>query len=397
MLDTLEIIGIAILMGFIFGKIFNYFKIPAVAGYVVVGVLLGQSVSNIFHADMLDAVNIVSDIALSIIAIVIGSELKWSKLKKMGKQVFFIVSFEAIFAFLLVLFAVQYFSHYWPLALLLGSIASATAPAATVMVIRELKAKGILTDTLLAVVAIDDAISLIIFGFASALAKSLLGMGYLLSVSNILMQASIEIGGAVVFGIIAGIVISIFSRFAKNSEGLLIIVLGVMFTLSGLSIQFGFSALLANMTLGIYLTNLLPIITKKVLELINSVSTPLFIAFFVTAGAHLRVDILTSIWLLGLIYFFARAIGKISGAFFGATISNADIKLRKYVGFGLLSQVGVAIGLALVVNREFGAISAEGKHLALIVVNALLGTTIITEIVGPIMTKFAITKSGEAE
>ena len=397
MLDTLEIVGLAILLGFIFGRLFNYFKIPSVAGYVVIGVFLGKSVFNIFHADILDNVNILSDIALSVIAIVIGGELRWIHLKRMGKQVFFIVFFEAFFAFFLVMICVQYYYQNWPLSLILGAISAATAPAATVLVIKELKSKGKLTNMLMAVVAIDDGISLIIFCFASAIAKSLIGMGNAISMISVLEVSFLEIVGAVLMGIIAGVTISIISRIAKNSDSLLIVVLGTMFMLSGLSRQFGTSMLLANMTLGIYLVNMMPLLSKKVFSSINKVAPSLFIAFFVTAGAHLRVDVLIDAWKLGLIYFFARAIGKLSGATLGATISNFDKKLRRHVGFGLLSQVGVAIGLALVVNKEFYSLGEEGKQIAVIAVNILLGTTILTEIIGPIMTKYALIKSGDAK
>jgi Kef-type K+ transport system membrane component KefB len=396
-LDTLEVVGIAILIGYLFGKIFNRFKIPAVAGYVLIGIILGQSVLNIFHDDMLKQVGVISDIALSLIAFIIGSELRWSSLKTLSRQVFVIVIFEALGAFALVTFAIQSYYHYWPLSLVLGAIASATAPAATVMVIRELRASGNFTKTLLAIVAIDDAIALIIYGFASALARMMLQHNKFFSIKAIIKTSSMEIFGAILIGLLMGFVIAFIIRRIANKENIYIITLGALFIITGLADQLKISALLANMTFGVFLTNVSPIASKKVFNMIDVLSPPILIAFFVTAGAHLKINLLANIWLLALIYLIARIIGKLSGAYLGGIFSGAEEKVRKYMGFGLLSQVGVAIGLALVVNREFYNLAAEGRNLAIIVVNILLGTTIVTEIIGPLFTKYALLKAGEVK
>lgn len=396
MLGVFEVIGIAILAGYFSGKLFNRFKIPAVAAYVLIGIILGKSVLNIFHEDILSAVGMVSDIALAIIAFIIGSGLKFSQLKKFGKQIFFIVIFESLMAFVLVTFAVQYFFHYWPLALLLGAISAATAPAATVMVIREMRASGTFTKTLLAVVAIDDAIALVLYGFASAIARSLLNHTAVFSWSNIFFKSLTEIGGAILLGILFGILTSLILRKLKRLESIYIITAGVLFLITGLAGHLGVSALLANMAFGIYIANFAPIAGRKVFNFLDNIAPPVFIAFFVIAGAHLRINLLLSVLPLALVYLVARIIGKVAGGYTGALISGAETKVRKYIGFGLISQVGVAIGLALVVTREFYPLAGEGRYLGNIVINVLLGTTIITEIVGPIMTRLALIRTGEA-
>ncbi len=396
MLGVFEVIGSAILAGYFSGKLFNRLKIPAVAAYVLIGIILGKSVLNVFHDDILNAVGMVSDIALAIIAFIIGSELKFSQLRKFGKQIFFIVILESLTAFALVLLAVQYFFHYWPLSLLLGAIAAATAPAATVMVIRELRASGIFTKTLLVVVAIDDAIALVIYGFASAIARSLLNHTAVFSITNIFFNSLAEIGGAVLLGIFCGILTSLTLRKLNRLENIYVITAGVLFLITGLAGHLGVSALLANMAFGVYVANFSPIAGRKVFEFLDSLAPPIFIAFFVTAGAHLRIKLLLSVLPLAMVYLLARIIGKVLGGYTGALISGAEPKVRKYIGFGLISQVGVAIGLALVVTREFYPLAAEGKYLANVVINVLLGTTIITEIIGPIMTRTALIRTGEA-
>ena len=161
--------------------------------------------------------------------------------------------------------------------------------------------------------------------------------------------------------------------------------------------QLGYSSLLANLSLGIVLVNNLPNFSRSIFSLLDDLTPPIFIAFFVTAGAHLRIDLIPQIWGLAIIYTLARIVGKLSGATFGAWLSKAESSVTKYIGFGLISQVGVAIGLALVVSREFYPLGEEGKHLASIIINLLLTTTIITEIIGPILTRFALIKSGDAK
>jgi Kef-type K+ transport system membrane component KefB len=397
MLDSLEVIGIAILAGFLVAKFIVRLKIPSVAAYVLIGVLFGQSVLNIFHEDMINNIGVINDIALGLIAFIIGGELRWKQLRQLGSTIFFIVIFEAFGAFGLVTFCVQLIFKQWELSLMLGAIAAATAPAATIMVIRELKAEGKFTKTLLSVVAIDDGIALLIYSFASAFAKSLLVQTSSVSISHILAHALSEIFCSLMIGIVAGYILSFLIKQFHNRKETYILAIGTLFIVVGLSNQLGYSSLLANLALGIVLVNNLPNFSRRIFALLDDLTPPIFIAFFVTAGAHLRIDLIPQIWALAIIYTLARMIGKISGASFGAKISKADSVITKYIGFGLISQVGVAIGLALVVAREFTPLGPEGKELASIIINLLLTTTIITEVVGPLLTKFAIIKSGDAK
>ncbi len=396
MLDALEVVGIAILAGFIAARFIVQHKVPAVAAYVLIGIILGPSVLNIFHEDMLMEIGVLNDIALGFIAFLIGGELQWRHLKSLGKTVFAIVILEAFGAFFVVTAVLQLLFHQWPVSLLLGAIASATAPAATVMVIQELRAKGSFTRTLLAIVAIDDAIALIIYSFASVIVRMMLAPSCDFQIFEVCLGGVAEVFISVAIGFVAALTVSPVIKALRKNEDILVVAIGSFFVITGLADQLGFSILLANIMFGIVLVNAIPIASRKVFNMINSFIPPLFIAFFVTAGAHLRLDLIPKIWLIGLAYLLARVVGKLSGASLGAVISNAEPKIRKYIGFGLISQVGVALGLALVVTREFAPLGSVGKDLSSLVINVLLATTIFTEIIGPILTRRALIKTGEA-
>lgn len=401
-MDEIGVVGVSILMGYLFGKLigsFNIgnFKIPAVAGYVIIGIIFGQSVMNIFTREMLDKLGIVSDIALGLIAITIGGELKWDHLKKLSKSLFPIVLLESFGAMILVTTSLQLFFGNWPLSLVLGSISAATAPAATVAVIQESRAAGTFTSTLLALVAVDDAIALILYGLASAVAKAMLSTAHVISFSHVFIASATEIGGAFVMGIAGGLAIGPWLKRIHFPEVQFSLTVGMMFLIISLSNQYHFSALLANMAFGVMLTNIAPFTSKRVFERIAMMSLPVFTAFFVIGGAHLRVDLLPSLGFMGAVYLIARMSGKLGGASLGAVAVNAPPVVKKYIGFGLLSQVGVAIGLSLVVAKEFTPLGEEGKELAVTIINILLATTVITEIIGPMLTRYALVKAGESD
>lgn len=394
-LNALEVIGLATILGYLAGRISLYFKIPAVAGYVIVGVLMGSSVFNIFSENLLFEVNIISDLALAIIAFIVGSELRLSELFSSGKQFIIIALVESVVTFLFVVIFIATFFKNIPLALLLGAIASATAPAATVMVIKELKASGILTKTILAIVAIDDAFALMLYSFAAALAKVMLFPHENPNFVKILFFASEEVFLSLFLGLIVGIIIVSITRKSVHSENIYIINFGALLFTTGLTNTLGLSPLLTNMTYGIILTNFSILSGKKLIDFVGKISPPIFIAFFVTAGAHLKLNVLFSLWAIVIVFLLSRFAGKIIGSFWGAKIAKSPDIVKNYIGFSLLSQIGVAVGLALIVARDFGGLGNVGQELASVIINVLLGSTIVTEIIGPIMTKYSLTKAGE--
>lgn len=382
-------VGMAIILGVLFGKIMNKFKIPAVAGYVIAGLVLGVSCLNLISGEMSEQLSFIGDFALGIIAFNIGSELEYSVLKRLGKPIFIIAFFEAIFAFILVALVTILLGEKIYTALILGAVASATAPAATVMVLNELKAKGPLTSTLLGVVAVDDAICLMIYAIASSLAKVFINHTSINMYSLIYLPIK-EIVLSVLSGFILGILlVYIINRLHKDSE-IQIVALGFIITLTGIAMKYNLSPLLSCMSLGIAVSNLCAH-SNEVFSTIEKFDSPIITAFFVLAGARLNISLIPKIGLLGICYLIFRIIGKVSGAYIGGIISKAPKVVKKYIGYGLFSQIGVAIGLAIIVSREF-----KGTGLDVKVLTILLATTIITEMIGPISTKQAIIKAKEA-
>ncbi|MBE6064494.1 cation:proton antiporter [Clostridium cochlearium] len=382
-------VGMAIIIGVLLGKIMNKFKIPAVAGYVIAGLVLGVSCLNLISGEMSEQLSFIGDFALGIIAFNIGSELEYSVLKRLGKPIFIIAFFEAIFAFILVTLVTILLGEKIYTALILGAVASATAPAATVMVLNELKAKGPLTSTLLGVVAVDDAICLMIYAIASSLAKVFIKHTSINMYSLIYLPIK-EIVLSVLSGFLLGILlVYIINRLHKDSE-IQIVALGFIITLTGMAMKYNLSPLLSCMSLGIAVSNLCAH-SNEVFSTIEKFDSPIITAFFVLAGARLNISLIPKIGLLGICYLIFRIIGKVSGAYIGGIISKAPKVVKKYIGYGLFSQIGVAIGLAIIVSREF-----KGTGLDVKVLTILLATTIITEIIGPISTKQAIIKAKEA-
>ncbi len=396
-LNTLIYLSVAALVAFFAKRFANRVGIPTVTSYVIVGVIMGISVLKIFQPQILNRLDIVNDFALGVIGFTIGSEFKRSTFQQLGKSIILIALFEASMAFIMVTIFITLMnpSKVYQ-ALIMGAVASATAPAATVYVIQQYKTKGPLTSTILAVVGIDDAFALIIFVFAAGLAKSIMRAEHI-SILHILLSPIIDISLSIGLGILSGIVFSWLFKKVRYADDLLLGIASFILLILGISEKFHFSGLLAVMAFAMVCTNANPMLTNRSKKILDGISPILYAFFFIFAGAHLNVDLLPTIGFMGLVYFLSRAIGKMGGASFGAIIGKAPPTVKKYVGFALLPQVGVAIALAIIVKKEFGsgAYGETGVNLATLVINILLFTTIITEIVGPLLTKFALTKAGE--
>ncbi|MBS7527555.1 cation:proton antiporter [Fusibacter paucivorans] len=381
-------IGIAIIFGVLCGKAMNKLKVPSVAGYIIAGLILGVSGFNLLNADAISQFSSISDFALCIIAFNIGSELELSVVKKLGRSIFVIALCEALGAFFFVTLISYALTQKPEVALILGSVSAATAPAATVMVLREYGAKGPLASTLMGVVAVDDAICLIIYAMAASVAKVFVNHD-VITLNKVLFLPLEEIIVSIVVGCLMGIVLTYLLRLSKKDMEMLPFIIGALLLMDGMATTFHLSPLLSAMSLGIIVANLSSK-KHKAFSLIENFSPPIIAAFFILAGARLNIFYIPQIGLLGIAYFLFRIIGKVSGASLGATISKAPKVVKQYIGFGLLSQVGVAVGLAITVSREF-----PGTDLGTLVVTILLATTIATEIIGPMMTKYAITKAHE--
>lgn len=396
-INVLFYLGLLFFVAFLTKKFTQKFKIPEVTGYVIVGVLLGESILKVLTNDVVDRLGYLSTIALGIIAFTIGAELKISTIKKLGKSITAIVFFESFGAFTIVFLTLVFvFKGELYKALLLGSVAAATAPAATVAVIRQYKSKGMLTSTIIAVVGIDDALALIIYVFASSFAKGMI-LGEHISSVTILINALISIGLSVVIGIVAAYIYIFMMKNIRSEDTIELMITAFILMLLGITEQFHISELLTIMIFSAFITNLSPVIEKRSGKIVDFF-VPIFLAaFFILGGAHLDIRVVKQIGGIGIIYFLARSIGKIGGASLGAVIGGATNKVKKYIGFALLPQVGVALALALSIKKNFSVpiYGDKGKDIAVVVINILLFTTMITEVIGPFLTKLVLQKSGE--
>ncbi|MCK4752682.1 MAG: cation:proton antiporter [Planctomycetes bacterium] len=393
-MDILFFVAIAIILGFIASKLAHRIKLPGVVGYLIAGLILGPSFLNIFDSDLLGKLSVFTSLTLSLVAFTIGSEMKLGTFKEMGKGIAVITLLESFGAFLIVAAGVYFLTGKLYLALIFGAMAPASAPAGTVAVLQECKAKGRLTNALYAVVGLDDGLAIMIFAFAVAVAKILL-TGGVISPMALLQGPILEIIGSIILGIIVGTLTGYFCRKVVGQEGILAVSLGGILICSGIANYLHFSLILANLSLGMTFANLFSAPNRKAYRAIQSISLPIYIIFFFLAGARLHIKLLPSMGLLGLVYVVCRITGLIGGAFIGATLSKQSPVIRKYLGLGILSQAGVAIGLAVLAAAEFSSLGPEGKELSIAVVNIIAATSIFFEIIGPIGTKFAISKAAE--
>lgn len=407
-MQVLLSLSIAIFVGLMLSRLAKLVHLPAVTAYLVAGILVGpyclgmlgvEGFGFINKADV-DKYAILSDVALGFIAFSIGNEFRLSQLKKTGKQATVIGIFQAVFTTLLVdviLIAVHFAipdKFPLPAAIVLGAVASATAPAATLMVVRQYKAKGPLTDILLPIVALDDAVGLVVFAISFGIAKALIS-GHV-DVLSVVVEPILEVVLSLLLGLVMGLLFTFFEKFFHSrSKRLSMSVTFVLLTvaLSMLKFEIGgihiaFSSLLVCMMLGTIFCNICDF-SEELMDRIDRWTAPLFILFFVLSGAELELSVFTdvAIVVIGLVYILSRSAGKYLGASISAKMVNCEPNITKYLGVTLLPQAGVALGMAIK-SEQLGA---EGA----IVANITLFAVLIYELIGPLLTKIALLKAGE--
>lgn len=386
--------GIAIISAFLLSRVVSIFKSPLIVGYILAGAVLGPAILNVIgtaEIARLDAVNILT---LSLIGFGVGGELRFSVLKKLGKSIIIIVLLEASFAFLIVGGCCALFMKSIPLGMIYGALAAATAPAGTTDVINQYKAKGNLTTTLYAVMGLDDIYALVIYSLAIPIAIIMLGGSNVhLSVSHALLNAGIEVVIALAAGTLMGFVFSAAARWIHDHVSILLISLGLILVNCGLAEKFELSPILLNMAAGIVLVNRNAINARKIFRSLGEWTPPVYLFFFLLIGTRLDFGLIYNYGILIIIYILTRSFGKWSGAFLGATISKSPVKTRKYLGFTLLSQAGVAIGLALSAASSLKKLNLF--HEADQVMGVMAATTFLIMLFGPVVTKIALAKAGE--
>ena len=409
-LPILLIIGFAIVFGFYFGRNMKFIRLPTIIGYMILGVILGPSLLNMLSDKVQEQLSFVPDIALGFVALSIGMELKLSTLKRLGKGIIYIILFESFGAFIVVFFSLLLLTGNTLLSLIFASIAPASAPAGTVAVIREYKAKGNLTKALYAVVGFDDGLGIIIFGFVLAIANDILLHETGAISHNIWLTLFFPFKEIIFSFLLGGFVAVLFSFLAskiKTAGEIFILIFGFVLGICGICQSLHLSLILTNMVVGMTIVNTQPTsLISKIEDRLSQILPLLFILFFTLAGSSLHLKALPSLGMIGLIYILSRAAGLIGGARLGAIAGKSEEKIKKYLGLGILSQAGVAIGLSLMIKQEFkgmgkvvevinGSNITTGDKIGSLVITIITATCIVFEIIGPITTKIALKKAGE--
>ena len=416
-MNILLSVSIALLGGLLMTRAFKPLKLPSVTAYLIAGILVGPyclgqlghyypSFENLGFSSMhaVESLKVVSDVALGFIAFSIGNEFRLDELKVIGKKAFVIGIFQALVATLFVDLAL--IGSYFILpegtisiaqAITLGAIATATAPAATLMVVRQYKAKGPLTDLLLPIVALDDAVGLVVFAVSFGIAKTL-GSGSL-DVVSIIVTPLVEIAASLVLGAVMGWLLTQLEKlFNSNTNRLNMTIAFVFLTVALSMIKFtvgpvhvGFSSLLVCMMLGTVFCNICPL-SHDLMERTDKWTSPLFALFFVISGAELELSVFAnwSVVAIGIVYIVFRCLGKYFGTFASAKATKCESNICNYLGITLFPQAGVALGMCAIASAEFGN---EG----ILIRNITLFAVLVYELFGPVLTRWALTKSGDIQ
>jgi len=396
-MEMLFNIGIIFVLGSIVGWISPRIGVPRVVGYLLLGLIIGPELLNIIPLEFVKHSHLIIDISLSIIAVLVGATLKLSSLDGHGKEVIYITFYQAFGTFIVVAVGFIMVGGIFPfesmqvvlISLLLAGIATATAPATPLAIVHELHAKGIFTSTFLAIVALDDVISLMIFTIALTIGTSLVGSG-MLEWANII-DAVIILSLSSLLGIIAGLTNTLLERVFVSSKTMeTIATLGLIFLVYSMSEFHSLEPLLSAMVMGIVMAN-----TSHHFDLIQDeidkhLANIIFMLFFIISAMYLNISSLVSIPVIIVLYTLLRLIGKMSGSYVGAVVCKSSNTVKKYMGIALFPQAGVAIGLALSIQNH-----PELQDIAPFILNIIIATTFIHELLGPFMTKYALLKSGE--
>ena len=407
-MESLLSVGVALIAGLALTRLFTRLKLPDVTAYLVAGVLIGPWVLGrlgvpglgLATAEEVDKLEFLSDIALGFIAFAIGSEFRLTKLKEIGKQATVVGIVQSLMAALVVDAALLLLHLILgeklpvPMALTLGAIATATAPAATLMVVRQYKAKGAVTDILLPVVALDDAVGLVVFAVSFGAARAMVEGS--VDTLEIFLAPLLEIVFSLVLGTLMGLLLSWIEKFFNSNKNRLTLMTGFVLLTVGLAkLEFpiagmvvGFSPLLTCMMLGTVFCNVCPL-SEDLMEKEERWTAPIYTVFFVLSGAALRFDVFADAAIvgIGIVYILTRCAGKFFGSWLSTTATHCQPMVRKWLGITLFPQAGVALGMCLQ--------ATELGEQGILVRNIILFSVLIYELVGPALTKMALTKAGD--
>lgn len=382
--EVLLTLSIILFSGFILTRLTNTLNMPKVSGYILAGILIGPCCLNFIPPSMIEGMSFISDLALAFIAFGVGKFFKKEVLMRTGKKIVVITLSEAVAAGVLVTLLLKFiFRLNWEFALILGAIATATAPASTMMTINQYKAKGEFVDILLQIVALDDVVCLLAFSIVSAIINGNEAGG--LSVHDILIPMACNIM-VIVLGIFCGYFLSRLLIPARSRDNRLILAIAMLLGLSGICAAMDISPLLSCMVFGAVYINLTR--DKKLFRQINSFTPPVMSVFFIVSGMNLDLKALTTVGVIGVAYFIIRIVGKYMGTYLSCMVMGTSKEIRNYMGLALIPQAGVAIGLAFLGQRM---LPPETGNMVLTII---LSSSVLYEMVGPVSAKAALLLSG---
>ncbi len=400
-MNLLIYIGIALILGFLLGKTTHWLRLTAIVGYIAAGIILGP-VMNIIMEENLSSytLTLIVDITLGLVGFIIGIGFTKGFLRRFGKLAIAIAIIQSTVTFVVIMVVSTIFTRDMNLSLILGVIGLATAPAGTVAAIHLVRGRGHLSRMTIAVVGIDDGIAIIYFVFVLAIVKFM--MSGELPLYELVSLPFIEIGGAVIIGIIYGALLAYIGKTIEHREDIFIITIGLLLLCIGTCEIVKASSILACMILGIIFINIVPKIGRVTHSTVETILPPVYVVFFAIAGLEvsLQYNSIIKFGIMGaigiiIVYIISRIIGKIAGAHIAGKSLHTSEAIRKYLGYALLSQAGVAIGLAIFASNELSELPG-GEKLGALVITIVTLTTIFFEIIGPLGVKYALTKAGEA-
>lgn len=391
-MDELTSLGLILLLALLAGHLVKVVRIPEVTGYILAGVALGPSILGWVSAENLLALEVLSEVALGLILFSIGSVFEFSRFRRLGRQFLNLTLVESALAAALVTAGVLALGQPWQVALLLGAIAIATAPASTLMVIRECDSAGPLTDNLLGIIAINNLFCITAYAAAAAAIDLASGLGgrsifdaAYLAVYPLLWQ----LAGSAAWGYLVGMLLAGWSTQVRETGEMLILLAGSILLCVGVSRLLELSPLIASLAVGATMVNLSPR-SKHLFDTLAGTDPPFYAIFFVLAGADLDLTLVPAMGVVGLIYVAGRSLGKFTGAAAGARWLQLEPTVQRFLGFGLLAQAGLAVGLTLAIEQRYEAFAPQ-------VSTVVLASVAIFEVIGPISARFALMRAGEVE
>jgi Kef-type K+ transport system membrane component KefB len=402
--ESILVIGIIIISGFLLGELMRRLGLPKVTGYILAGVILNPGLTGFIPRMFPEHTDPVTNIALSFITFSVGGTLIVSELRRLGKRILYITLLEGEMAlvaiaggflilgpFLISVPGATWTGVFIPMAILMGSLGAPTDPSATLAVTHEYQAKGDVSSTILGVAAFDDALGVINYSVATAVAAALV-LHEGVNIETSLLRPVMDIAGAIALGSGFGFLLNLMTKFfKKESEGVLIVlIIGLLSLCFGIATVLDLEELLATMAMGFVVTNLNPM-RKRIFRVLERYTEELvFVLFFTLSGMHLDFSVLSDSYMLIICFVAFRVIGKYAGTALGAKISGAPASVRKYAAGGLIPQGGIVIGLALLIkqNEVFDSLSG-------VIIGVVIGATVIHEIIGPILAKWSLVRAGE--